>query len=109
MGVKNVGSRLYFATAFKARQRQLGLIRSRPKMYGKSNALDYRGNFAHTVASWILIPRGRSFDPHYFGDRRHCGRNQTCHWTRSVGDRTAKELRALLKEYPKLFPLICLG
>ena len=77
----------------KAGQRQLGLIRSRHMMHRQSHALDYRGNLAHTVASWIFFPRGRSFDPHYFGDRRHCGRNQTCHWTRSVGDRTAKELR----------------
>ena len=56
-------------------------------MYLQSYALDYRRNLAYTVASWILISRGRRFDPPYFGDRRHCGSNQTCHWARSVGDR----------------------
>lgn len=62
-------------------------------MYVESYALDYRRNLAYTVASWILISRGRRFDPPYFGDRRHCGNNQTCHWARSIGDRIAKRSR----------------
>ena len=70
---------------------QLGLISSWLKMYSRNHALDYRGNLANTLASWILIPRGRSFDPPNFGNRRHCSRNQTCHWTRSVGHRAADE------------------
>ena len=60
-------------------------------MYHYSYALDYSRNLAHTLASWILIPRGRSFGSRYFGDRRHCGRNQTRHWTRIVGDRLLRK------------------
>jgi hypothetical protein len=31
-------------------------------MHRQSHALDYRGNLAHTMASWIFFPRGRSFE-----------------------------------------------
>jgi hypothetical protein len=50
----------------------LGLIKSQLQLYRQSHALDYRDNLAHTVASWILVPRWRSLNSHYFSDRRDC-------------------------------------
>ena len=63
--------------------------------------MDYRGNLAHTVASWILVPCGRSLDSPYFGDRRDRGRNQACHRSRGVGVEVRMEiLKQILLKLP---------
>lgn len=61
------------------------IFRPALELYRQSHALDYRGNFAYRVASWILIPCGRGLDSPYFSDRCDRGCNQACYRSRSVG------------------------
>ena len=55
--------------------------------------MDYCGNLADIVASWILVSCWRRPNSHCFGDRRDCGRNQARHGSGSLGVRLRQELR----------------
>jgi hypothetical protein len=91
LGADSVGSDrgsspISFARSLLRYRRIKGLITSRFEKYDQRYALDYCGNLADIVASWILVSYWRRPNSHCFGDRRDCARNQARDRSRSVGE-----------------------
>ena len=60
------------------------MITSRFKTYDLTYALDYCGNLADLVASWVFVSCGRGLNSYYFGDRRDRGGHQASHGSRRL-------------------------